>query len=109
MTPQQRYQLAEAEQAARLTAHRELGVGDLADEIALCRSLIERATNAGHVALASNLLVTLSKLMHSYEQARLRSGEIIDKQAIVQYALGIVEIVHRELLAANHPGWEDVM
>ena len=45
-------------------------------ELALARSLCERAVNAGHHTLAANLLATISKLSAATTAQKIRLGEL---------------------------------
>jgi hypothetical protein len=101
-----RYRLKSDDEQAALDRQRSLGVGDLADEIALTRSLIERAVDAGHVALASGLLTTLGKLTTEYEKARIRSGDLLPREDAVRLGQLMAGIVPDVLRDARVPEWE---
>lgn len=101
-----RYELTNAEQQQALQRQRSLGVGDLEDEIALTRSLIERAVNAGHTALASGLLTTLGKLTHAYEQARIRSGDLLPREDVIRLGQALAAVIPDVLQDASVPEWE---
>lgn len=101
-----RYLLSHDDEQAALERQRAIGVGDLQDEIALTRSLVERAVNAGHVALASGLLVTLGKLTAEYEKARIRSGNLLPREEAVRLGQMLANIVPGVLQDAGVSGWE---
>ena len=111
MTPEEHtkenYRLVQAEQQKRLDQFAQGDVVSLEREIALCRSIIEQAANAGHTALANNLLVTLSKLIAEHERARIRSRDLIPRDRAMSLAREVYQAVIAEF--EDIPGWEERM
>jgi len=77
-------------------------------ELALARSLCEQAANAGHHALAANLLTTISKLSAATTAQKVRLGELLEKEAAFRLARQIVDLV-TNVIRDRFPGWEDAL
>jgi len=77
-------------------------------ELALARSLCERATNAGHHALAANLLGVIAKLSCATTAQKVRMDELLEKRVALQLGLQIVELLSTEL-EGKFPGWENTL
>jgi hypothetical protein len=77
-------------------------------ELALARSLCERAANAGHHALAANLLATISKLSAATTAQKIRLGELLEKEAAFRLVKELVDLV-TNVIRDRFPGWEDAL
>lgn len=77
-------------------------------ELALARTLCEQAANAGHHALAANLLATISKLSAATTAQKVRLGELLEKEAAFRLVKELVDLV-TNVIRDRFPGWEDAL
>jgi len=77
-------------------------------ELALARSLCEQAVNAGHHALAANLLATIAKLSSAATAQKVRLGELLEKEAVMRLGKELVDLV-TNVVRDRFPGWEDAL
>lgn len=97
-----------AEAAGRHSQVEELK--SLREEIALCRTLVERRLNMvksdadmlAAVGQVNSLFLTLEKLISSCHRLETSFGNLLSKAALLDLAKGIVEIVMDELEGINN-------
>jgi len=77
-------------------------------ELALARSLCEQAANAGHHALAANLLATIAKLSAATTAQKIRLGELLEKEAAFRLGKQLVDLV-TNAIRDRFSGWEDAL
>ena len=77
-------------------------------ELALARSLCERAANAGHHTLAANLLATIAKLSAATTTQKIRLGELLEKEAALRLVRQIIDLV-TNVIRDRFVGWEDAL
>jgi len=77
-------------------------------ELALARAICEQATNAGHHALAANLLGVIAKLSSATTAQKVRMSELLEKRVALQLGLQIVDLLTAEL-QGKFVGWEDTL
>ena len=77
-------------------------------ELALARSLCEQAANAGHHNLAAVLLQTIAKLSSATTMQKVRLGELLEKEAIMQLGHELVALV-TNVVKDRFPGWEEAL
>jgi hypothetical protein len=98
MNTKEQYRLREAEQQARLGEFlTSSSLASLENEIALARTLLETATNAGNVMLVRDLLGVIGKLIHTHRQQMVQDGQLLGKAAVETLAESIVSILIEEL------------
>jgi hypothetical protein len=105
MNSKANYKLAEQKQQERLADFQsESATHDLSDSIALTKTLIESAANAGHTMLVKDLLGVLANLTKAHRIEQVRTGELLSKQAVRALGYKIGTIVAEEF--ADVPGFE---
>ena len=77
-------------------------------ELALARSLCEQAANAGHHNLVAVLLQTVAKLSTATTAQKVRHGELLEKQAIMELGHELVALV-TNAIRDRFAGWEEVL
>lgn len=106
MSNENKYRLAISDAQNRLDELSKGDASDLRDEIALCRLLLESATNQQSPA-AISLLQTLGKLSTADLQNRLRSRDLLERDEAMQIGRMLCSIVGEEIKVLN--GYEDVL
>jgi hypothetical protein len=77
-------------------------------DLALARSLCERAANAGQPALAANLLATIARLSAAATAQKVRLGELLEKRAIMELGRELVALV-TNVVKDRFVGWEQAI
>ena len=91
------YRLAEQRQQERLAEFQlESATHDLSDSIALTKTLIESAANAGQMLLVKDLLGVLANLTKAHRIEQIRTGELLSKQAVRALGHKLAMIVAEE-------------
>jgi hypothetical protein len=97
MDTAERYKLNEAKQQARLGDFLQTAdLSTLQNEIALARTMLESASNAGNTVLARDLLGVVSALVKTHRQQREKDGLLLDKAAVVELGNEIAVILADE-------------
>jgi len=105
MNDRQRYLLATAEQQTRYDDFTEMP-DTLDADLALARTLAERAANAGSDGLASAILSVVAKLSAASTQNKVRQGELVERKMALQLARTLAEITADEI-QEKFEGWQD--
>jgi hypothetical protein len=102
------YKLNEDKQQKRLAQFSaDTITADLSDSIALTKTLIESAANAGQSVLVKDLLNVLANLTKAHRLEQVRAGELLNKNACRRLGRDLAEIVADEL--QDIPGFEDIV
>ena len=82
-------------------------VGQVADEIRLCKMLIRRAVEQGNSGLANGLLSTIAKLSSVQIANQVRVGQLLEASAVVAIAQRLSAAIALRL--ANVPNREELL
>jgi len=111
MDAEMSYRLHEVKYGARLAELKSSPALDsLADEIALCRAMIEDALNGGKAnsaPLVRDLISVLASLVKVHRQQRVEDGVVLERSALARFTAAVVEVVADELHGL--PQWESVI
>ncbi len=107
MKDRQKYLLADAEQQKRCDEFAQMP-SSLDADLALARTLAERAANAGSDGLASAILSVVAKLSAANVQNKIRQGELLERKLAMQMARALADITADEL-QDKFPDWEDTL
>jgi hypothetical protein len=107
MSERLRYKLSDAKRQKQLESYylNTSDPNDLDSEIASLRLLIHEALESGDAPLSNSLTNTLGKLVQISEVSKVRRGELLQKQIVLQLALQAARI-QSEVVANKYAGWE---
>jgi hypothetical protein len=107
MNDRQKYLLAKSEQQSRYDDLAEMP-DTLDADLALARTLAERAANAGSDGLASAILSVVAKLSAANVSSKIRQGELLERNIVMQMGRMLAEITTDEI-RDRFEGWEDAL
>ncbi len=78
------YKFTDPQIASELREFDNDDVGQVADEVRLCKMLIRRAVEQNHVGLANSLLSTLAKLASTQVDNAVRCGQLLERNELLK-------------------------
>lgn len=107
MNDREHYFLENEKQQNRYDTLAEMS-SSLDADLALARTLAERAANAGHDGLSATILGIVAKLSSANTQNKIRQGELLERKAVVFMARVLAEITADEV-QDKFPDWQDCL
>lgn len=82
-------------------------VGQVADEIRICKTLVRRAVEAGNSGLSNALLATIAKLSTTHIANQIRLKRLLESSAVVAIAQRLSAAISLRL--ANVPDRDEIV